>query len=138
MKFVWIPQPKIQSQIECETEYGSLHISICILQFACFSFHITVCLFQFAFCGLHITVCILQLAYCSVHIAVCKLQFAYYSLHISVCILQFAYCSLHFQSAYCRLLEFKFESETQCGIESETESVTQYQICVDSRSKNPI
>ena len=44
------------------------------------------------------------------------------------------------QSAYCSLLEFEFdfESETECGIESETESGTQYQICVDSMTKNPI
>ena len=42
------------------------------------------------------------------------------------------------QSAYFSLLEFEFESETQCGIESETESGTQNKICVDARSKNPI
>ena len=75
----------------------------------------------------------MKFAYCSLYIAN-----AYCSLHIAVCILQFAYCSSHFQSAYCSLLEFEFESETQCGIESETESGTQYQICVESRSKNPI
>ena len=50
--------------------------------------------------------------------------------------------------AYCVLLDFEFEfesetecgieSETECGIESETESGTQYQICVDSTTKNPI
>ena len=42
------------------------------------------------------------------------------------------------QSAYFNLLEFEFESETQCGIESETESGTRYQICVESRRKIPI
>ena len=42
------------------------------------------------------------------------------------------------QSAYCTLIEFDFECETQCGIESETESGTKYQICVESRRKTPI
>ena len=97
-----------------------------------------ICMMQFAYCSLHIAVSIFQFAYFSLQIAVCILQFAYCSLHISVCILQFAYCSLHFQSAYCSLLEFEFESETQCGIKSETDSGTQYQFYVDSRSKNPI
>ena len=71
----------------------------------------------------------MQFAYCRLHITVCILQFEYFSLHIEVCTMQ---------SAYCSLLEFEFESETQCGIDPETESGTQYQICVESRRKIPI
>ena len=65
---------------------------------------------------------------------VCRFKFAECSLHIVVCILQFAHCSLHI--TVC--LNLNFESETECGIESETESGTQYQIYVDSMTKNPI
>ena len=52
-----------------------------------------------------------------------KVKFADCSLHIVVCILQFAHCSLHI--TVC--LNLNFESETECGIESETESGSQYE-----------
>ena len=58
IKFMWIPEAKIQSQIECETESGSLHISVCIFQFAYFSLRIAG-----VYYSLHITLCTLQSAY---------------------------------------------------------------------------
>ena len=91
------------SSFHISVVYYSLHITVCILQFAHCSLHIAVYLLQFAYCRLQFPgcsmqfeVCRLQFEYCSLLIAVCILQFAYCSQHnISVCIFYFAYYSLH-------------------------------------------
>ena len=91
-----------------------------------------ICIWQFAKYNLRTTIYKLQIVICHVLSLICSERGWVSSHHL------LSLEGVHFQSAFCSLLEFKFESETQCGIESETESGTQYQIYVDSRSKNPI